>query len=94
MGPAESVSVSFAPALQRHVSCPAQACGPGTLAEVLNQAFGAAPSMRGYVLDDQGNIRKHVAVFINGSLHTRRNELVLRLTGGDQVHVIQCLTGG
>jgi sulfur-carrier protein len=88
------IRVEFAPALQRHVPCPAQQVGNGTLAQVLQRALQAAPALSHYVLDDQGHIRKHVAVFINGTMHTDRGDLARTLTDGDEVHVIQALTGG
>ena len=28
--------------------------------------FAAQPALRGYVLDDQGALRRHVAVYVNG----------------------------
>jgi molybdopterin synthase sulfur carrier subunit len=34
--------------------------------EVLNAAFSGNERMRGYVLDDQAVLRKHVMIFING----------------------------
>jgi sulfur carrier protein ThiS len=47
------------------------------------------------VLDDQGNIRKHVAVFVNKTMVTDRQNLDQpRLANGDHVLVIQALTGG
>jgi sulfur carrier protein ThiS len=88
------VRIEFAPALQRHVPCPAQQVPAGTLAQVLQQALQAAPALAHYVLDDQGHIRKHVAVFINGTMHRDRDDLSRVLANGDRVHVIQALTGG
>jgi sulfur-carrier protein len=89
------VTVEFASALQRHVPCPAaQLHAPLALADALDQALSAAPALRGYVLDDQGHIRKHVAVFINGHMHRDRQSLGNALQVGDSVYVVQCLTGG
>jgi sulfur-carrier protein len=50
--------------------------------------------MRSYVLDDQGFIRKHVAVFINGQLHRARHDLSVLVPNGTKIHVIQALSGG
>jgi molybdopterin synthase sulfur carrier subunit len=86
--------VTFAPALTRHVACAPQQVAPGTLATVLQQAFAAAPALRGYVLDEQGAVRKHVAVFVNGKMIPDRAKLDAPLGADDQVHVIQALTGG
>jgi sulfur-carrier protein len=86
--------VEFAPSLTRHVPCEPQQVQASDLREALNQAFHAAPPLRHYVLDEQGCIRKHVAVFINANMHTQRNDLSAALQSGDRVLVIQALTGG
>jgi hypothetical protein len=87
-------TVEFAPALTRHVPCPRQDVPAGSLAAVLDAAFGAAPALRGYVLDEQGAVRKHVAVFVNGAQVASRTDLTLALAPHDRVMVIQALTGG
>ena len=87
-------SVTFAPALTRHVPCPAQEVDAATLAAALDAAFRAAPALRAYVLDEQGAVRKHVAVFVNGEMIASRSELGQRLATGDRVMVIQALSGG
>jgi sulfur-carrier protein len=91
---AASVLVNFAPQLQRHVPCADQLVVAGTLKSALDKAFAAAPLMRSYVLDDQGFIRKHVAVFINGQLHRARHDLSVLVPNGTKIHVIQALSGG
>lgn len=86
--------IEFAPHLQRYVRCPSQSVMADTLRHALEAAFTAAPGLRDYVLDDQGGVRKHVAVFINGELmHDRRN-LERRLAPADRVYVAQALSGG
>jgi sulfur-carrier protein len=89
-----SVSVTFAASLQRHIPCPAQSVAPSNLREVLKVALLAAPDLSHYVFDDQGNIRKHVAVFINRDMLQNRSVLTQMLNAGDQVLVVQALTGG
>jgi len=86
--------VEFAPALTRHVPCPAQDVDAATLREALARAFEAAPGMRHYVLDEQGAVRKHVAVFVNARMIRDRTRLDIPLGAGDKVMVIQALTGG
>jgi sulfur carrier protein ThiS len=87
-------TVEFAAALTRHVPCPPQQVPPGTVATALTAAFAAAPSLRGYVLDEQGAVRKHVAVFVNGEM-VRRDVVLERDVGSaDRIMVIQALTGG
>jgi sulfur carrier protein ThiS len=87
-------TVEFAPALTRHVPCPPQQVPAGTVASALAAAFQAAPALRGYVLDEQGAVRKHVAVFVNGEMVRRDVVLERGVAGADRVMVIQALTGG
>ena len=87
-------TVEFAPALTRHVPCPPQTVAAQTLRAALDNAFLAAPSLRNYVLDEQGAVRKHVAVFINAQLIASRSQLDIPLDAQDKVMVIQALTGG
>ncbi|KPF68242.1 thiamine biosynthesis protein ThiS [beta proteobacterium AAP99] len=88
------VTVEFAPSLRRHVDCPLQHVSPQALGEALHAALQAAPTLAPYVFDEQGAVRKHVAVFINGSLLRKRDELGQILDAGDRVLVIQALSGG
>lgn len=87
-------TVEFAPALTRHVLCPPRQVQAPTLRLALESAFQAAPAMRAYVLDDQGAVRKHVAVFVNARMIASRSNLELPLDAADKVMVIQALTGG
>lgn len=87
-------TVAFAPALTRHVPCPPQQVDAATLDAALAAAFAAAPDMRSYVLDEQGAVRKHVAVFVNARMIADRADLAVPLAPGDRVMVIQALTGG
>ena len=89
-----TVTIIFAPQLQRHVVCPAQQVAASTLGEALHTAFRAAPLMQSYVLDEQGNVRKHVAVFINQQMLVNRSDLTVPLTADDVITVIQALSGG
>jgi sulfur-carrier protein len=87
-------TVEFAPALTRHVPCPSQRVEENTLRTALDAAFRAAPALRRYVLDDQGAVRQHVAVFVNAQMIASRSALDIPLQGDDKVLVIQALTGG
>jgi molybdopterin synthase sulfur carrier subunit len=88
------VTVEFAASLRRHVACPTQSVAVGSLRVVLGAALVAAPELRHYVFDDQGHIRKHVAVFVNKTMVSDRQNLSQALASGDSVLVIQALTGG
>lgn len=87
-------TVEFAPALTRHVPCPPQQVEAGTLREALALSLAAAPPLKPYVLDEQGAVRKHVAVFVNARMIRERVKIDIPLAPHDKVMVIQALTGG
>jgi molybdopterin synthase sulfur carrier subunit len=88
------VHLSFSSALQRHVPCPPLAVEAGTVREALERAFDREPRLRGYLLDDQGALRKHMAVFVNGAAVRDRRGLADPVQAGSEIAVIQALSGG
>jgi sulfur-carrier protein len=86
--------VVFTSNLQRHVSCPETQVAPGTVSTALDEVFAAQPQARGYVLDEQGHLRKHVAVFVDGQRVRDREALSDPVSEASQVYVMQALTGG
>jgi molybdopterin synthase sulfur carrier subunit len=65
-----------------------------TLGEALEAVFASRPALRGYVLDDQGALRRHVAVYVNGRAAKDRARLGDPVGPGDEIYVFQALTGG
>jgi molybdopterin synthase sulfur carrier subunit len=65
-----------------------------TLGAALDAYFAAAPKVRSYILDDQGRLRRHVAVFIDGELLTDKGDLGRRVAPTSEIYVMQALSGG
>lgn len=86
--------VVFAPALQRHHPCAPQRMDATTVAAALEAAFVAAPPLRGYVLDDQGCLRRHVAVFVDERALCDRRLLSDAVGAESRIYVVQALSGG
>lgn len=86
--------VSFTENLRRHVECPPVAVSGATVREVLDAVFAENPRLRGYILDDQGRVRRHVNVFINGDMVADRVRLTDAVGPRDEVFVFQALSGG
>ena len=84
----------FTQQLRRFVDAPEIATSAATLRTALAEAFATAPQLRGYVLDDQGHLRKHVIVFIDGQRVRDYEKLDDALRPESEVHVLQALTGG
>ena len=58
--------VAFTKNLRRHVACPEVEAAGATVREVLDVVFRDNPALRGYVVDEQGALRKHMAIFVDG----------------------------
>jgi sulfur-carrier protein len=65
-----------------------------TVGEALAQVFAQHPTLRGYVLDDQGVVRKHVAVFVDGTAIRDKAKLAVPVSARSEIHVMQALSGG
>jgi molybdopterin synthase sulfur carrier subunit len=87
-------SVHFTPNLARHTECPTATLAASTVAELLERYFDQWPGVRGFVLDDQGEVRKHVKVLVDGrNLRDRRRQSDA-LGADSEVYVFQALSGG
>ena len=86
--------VQFTDNIQRHVECPSAQAQGDTVRAVMEAYFAANPSARGYVLDDQGRLRKHMVIFVDGRQITDRTGLSDPVPQNGVVEVIQALSGG
>lgn len=65
-----------------------------TVRAVLEQLFIDAPTLRGYLLDDQGGLRHHVAAFVNGVVVCDKQNLHEEVPLDGEVYLAQALSGG
>jgi molybdopterin synthase sulfur carrier subunit len=86
--------IVFTSNLQRHIRCAESRVTAGTVADALAQVFAEQPQARGYVLDEQGQLRKHVTVFVDGRRVLDRERLSDRVQESSEIYVMQALTGG
>ena len=87
-------TVRFTANIQRHVACPPREVEGSTLRLVLDAYFAGQPAARDYVLDEQGRVRKHMAIFIDGRQMADREQLSDPVPDGAVVDVVQSLSGG
>lgn len=87
-------SIEFTPNLSRHVDCPPAEIAAATLDELLTQYFSRWPDVRGYVLDDQGAVRHHVKIMVDGRNIRDRDHQSDQLRPSSRIHVFQALSGG
>jgi sulfur-carrier protein len=87
-------TVSFTYALKRHQEAPCAQVAGATVGEALAAVFAGNQALRGYVLDDQDALRRHVVVYINGEPVGDRARLTDPVGPDDEIYVFQALSGG
>jgi sulfur-carrier protein len=87
-------TVRFTQNIQRHIVCPTRQVAGATVRDVLNHYFAAYERARGYVLDDQGKLRRHMAIFINGAQIGDRDTLSDPVPPDAVLDLVQALSGG
>jgi len=60
----------------------------------MEAVFEENAPLRGYILDDQHRLRKHVNIFINDAAISDRVTLSDAVAENDRVFVFQALSGG
>jgi sulfur-carrier protein len=86
--------VSFTQNIQRHVPCPPTEAPGRTVREVLESVFAQNQPARGFILDDQGAVRKHVVIFVDGRQIQDRRQLADSVGPDGEIYVMQALSGG
>jgi sulfur-carrier protein len=84
----------FTQQLTRFTDAPEVDTSAATLRGGLDAAFGLNPRLRGYVLDEQDHLRKHVVIFVDGVRVRDRVALDVPLSSDSTVHILQALSGG
>ena len=88
------VKVVFTPNLARHVDNPVCDVKGATVREALDRVFADNPRLRGYVLDDQAGLRRHMSVFVDGHHVRDRAGLSDAIAPDTHIFVAQALSGG
>ncbi|CAN5607230.1 N/A [soil metagenome] len=87
--------VKFTKALKRFFPTLQDTAASGsTLAAVLAEMDTHYPGVKSYLLDENGQLRKHVNIFIDGNMITDRNTLNDVFTEHSEIYIIQALSGG
>ena len=87
-------TVRFTQNIQRHVACPTRDVAGGTLREILEEYFRMSEQARGYLLDDQGKVRQHMVIFIDGNQVRDRDDLSDPVGPDAVIDIVQALSGG
>jgi sulfur-carrier protein len=62
----------------------------GSVGELLRELERAHPAAKGWILDERGELRQHLNVFVNGE----PSEPDARLETSDRVDVVPAISGG
>lgn len=87
--------VKFTSALQRFFpSLTEMEINGGSVRETLNQVEEHHPGILKYLTEDNGQLRKHVNIFLSGELIRDRITLKDPVNAGDDLLIFQALSGG
>jgi hypothetical protein len=86
--------VTFTANLQRHLACPPVEAAGATVRAVLDEVFEGNPRLRGYVLDEHGALRQHMAIFVDGTPIRDRRGLGDAVDAQGRIFIMQALSGG
>ncbi len=65
-----------------------------TVADIVNQLDVCHPGLKDYIVDERGQLRQHVNIFIQNSLIKDREKLADKVTISDEIYIMQALSGG
>ena len=68
--------------------------GGKSFGEVFTELNELYPGISSYILDEQGSLRKHVNIFIDGKLINDRKTLSDPFTVNSEIYIMQALSGG
>ncbi len=90
------MAVVFVPSpLRRHTGGQARVEVPGaTVGEVLGNLTTAYPGLSGQILDEGGEVRAYINVFVNGTEIRTLGGQTTPVAAGDEVSVIPAMAGG
>ena len=80
--------------LRRHIDCAPTKVVGSTVREALQAMYALHPRLASYVVDEQGALRKHVVVYVNGQRIGDRSAQSDPVAESDEIHVFQALSGG
>lgn len=87
-------TVQFTANLASQTAAPVCKVEGTTVREALHAVFTRYPTLRSYVLDDQGAVRQHVVVFVDGTAITDRQKQEDAVRPDSEIFVMQALSGG
>ncbi len=89
------VKVTFTPALKRfYPDLGTLELEASNLVDLMASIEARHPGLTSYLVDDRGALRQHVNIFIGEDLIRDKVKLSDSLSAGDEVYIMQALSGG
>jgi len=87
--------LEFTSQLAQHVECPAsQRVNATSLNEALETLFAQFPDLGTYMMQEDGSLKQHIAIFIDGEMLPHGDSLDIRVSDDSEIFVMQALAGG
>jgi molybdopterin synthase sulfur carrier subunit len=86
--------VFFTAHLRAVIDAPSVDADGRTVGEALDGVFGSYVRLKGYVLDEQGALRQHVCIFLDGTRLANDGALAAPVSTASEIYVMQALSGG
>ena len=86
--------VFFTANLRRHVDCNSMDAAGTCVRDVLASVFAVQERLGTYVLDDQGALRKHMTILVDGQRIRDLERLSDAVRPTSEIWVMQALSGG
>lgn len=65
-----------------------------TVREVVMELNSQFPGLGDYIVDEQGRLRRHVNIFVDGTMVLDRDHLADAVGAESQLYIVQALSGG
>ena len=65
-----------------------------TVGEVVTKLNAQYPGLGDYIVDEQGRLRQHVNIFVDGTMINDRVTLADQVDAESQLYIVQALSGG
>ncbi len=87
-------TIRFTGHMARHRPTPMSEASGSDVRSLLQNAFADDPFLGSYVLDEQGRLRKHVNIFVDGDMINDRVKLSDPVRPASEIYIMQALSGG
>ena len=86
--------ITFTSHLERHVACPSEVVPGQTARDAIDTYLERHPQVGPYLFDEQGMLRQHVVLFVDGEQARDRKALSDPVSPDSEIYVMQALSGG